>query len=262
MRSQHWTFKGREGIKDRVNIVPIGRRAAQRMGLARALSSQRVRMEQSVRCCLGRLPLRGEKGVLPGLQAEISRRSQLFLVSRRDIFACHLQLGEPGKQEETEMNDKLFRKSSLDKVTGPEQLDDYIRVASPRLWVMLGAVVLLLAAVLVWSVTGALPTTLSLSGVGDGEKVVCYLPPEEAETLSPGMTAKAGSAEGTVSEVGNLPLSRAEVVAALQSDYLSENLGLSDWNVPVMLSVSGAPEGLCPVTVTVDAVRPISFILN
>ena len=35
------------------------------------------------------------------------------------------------------MNDKLFRKSSLDKITGPEQLDDYIRVASPSLWVML-----------------------------------------------------------------------------------------------------------------------------
>ena len=47
------------------------------------------------------------------------------------------------------MNDKLFRKSSLDKITGPEQLDDYIRVASPSLWVMLGAVVVLLIAVLV-----------------------------------------------------------------------------------------------------------------
>ena len=160
------------------------------------------------------------------------------------------------------MNDKLFRKSSLDKITGPEQLDDYIRVASPSLWVMLGAVVVLLIAVLVWSVTGTLPTTLSLNGVGNGGTVVCYLPPEEAETLSPGMAARAGDAQGTVSQVGELPLSRAEVSAALESDYLAENLGLSDWNVPVTLAVPGVPEGLCPVTVTVDAVRPISFILN
>ncbi len=160
------------------------------------------------------------------------------------------------------MNDKLFRKSSLDKVTGPEQLDDYIRVASPSLWVMLVAVVVLLVAVLVWSVTGTLPTTLSISGVGDGEKVVCYLPPEEAQQLSCGMAVRAGSAEGTVAEVGELPLSRAEVSAALQSDYLAEQLGLSQWNVVVTLAVPGGPEGLCPVTVTVDAVRPISFILN
>lgn len=160
------------------------------------------------------------------------------------------------------MNEKLFRKSSLDRVTGPEQLDDYIRVASPSLWVTLGAVVILLAAVLVWSVTGTLPTTLRLSGVGAGGTVTCYLPPEEAETLSPGMTAKAGGAEGAVSAVGKSPLSRAEVTAGLQSDYLSESLGLSDWNVPVTLAVPGAPEGLCPVTVTVDAARPISFILN
>lgn len=160
------------------------------------------------------------------------------------------------------MNEKLFRKSSLDKVTGPEQLDDYIRVASPSLWIMLGAVVLLLAAVLVWSVTGTLPTTLSLSGVAEGGTVVCYLPPEQAEQLSPGMTASAGSARGTVVQVGELPLSRAETAAALDSDYLAESLGLSDWNVPVVLDVPDAPEGLCPVTVTVDAVRPISFILN
>lgn len=160
------------------------------------------------------------------------------------------------------MNDKLFRKSSLDKITGPEQLDDYIRVASPSLWVMLGAVVVLLIAVLVWSVTGTLPTTLSLSGVGTGGTVVCYLPPEEAEALSPGMAVKAGDARGTVSQVGGLPLSRTEVAAALDSDYLTEHLGLSDWNVPVTLTAPGAPEGLCPVTVTVDAVRPISFILN
>lgn len=160
------------------------------------------------------------------------------------------------------MNEKLFRKSSLDRVTGPEQLDDYIRVASPSLWVMLGAVVILLVAVLVWSVTGALPTTLSLSGVGTGGTVTCYLPMEEAETLSPGMAARAGGVEGTVSGVGESPLSRAEVTASLQSDYLAENLGLSDWNVPVTLTVPDAPDGLCPVTVTVDAVRPITFILN
>lgn len=160
------------------------------------------------------------------------------------------------------MNDKLFRKSSLDKVTGPEQLDDYIRVASPSLWVMLGAVVLLLIAVLVWSVTGELPTTLTLNGVGSGETVVCYLPPEEASALSPGMAARSGNAEGQVASVGEQPLSRAEVSAAVQSDYLAENLGLADWNVPVTLTVPDTPQGLCPVTVTVDTVRPISFILN
>lgn len=160
------------------------------------------------------------------------------------------------------MNDKLFRKSSLEKVTGPDQLDDYIRVASPSLWVMLGAVVFLLAAVLVWSVAGALPTTVKLSGVGTGKTVVCYLSAEDAKKVTPGMAAKAGNVEGTVAEVGDIPLSRAEVSAGLGSDYLSQSLGLKDWNVKVTLSVSGQVDGLCPVTVTVDRVSPIHFILN
>ena len=63
------------------------------------------------------------------------------------------------------MNEKLFRKASIEKITGPEQLDDYIRVDSPSLWAVLAAAVILLIAVLIWSTTGTLPTTVSVVGV-------------------------------------------------------------------------------------------------
>ena len=48
----------------------------------------------------------------------------------------------------------IFRQKSMDRVSSPEQLNDYIRVTTPSVWVVLIALVLLLAGMLVWSIFG------------------------------------------------------------------------------------------------------------
>lgn len=160
------------------------------------------------------------------------------------------------------MRENLFRKTSLDRVTGPEQLDEIIRVANPSLWITLLAVIILLAAVLSWGIFGALPTTLSASGFSSDGTLTFYLSTEEAATVRDGMPVRAGGAEGTVTAVGDLPLSRNEAAATLNSDYLAETLIRSDWSVPVTAAVPGAADGVCEVQVTVDSINPIHFVLN
>ena len=51
---------------------------------------------------------------------------------------------------------ELFRKKSIEKVSTPEQLNDYIRVTTPSVWVVLIATALLLAGMLVWGVFGSI----------------------------------------------------------------------------------------------------------
>ncbi|MCR5675308.1 MAG: hypothetical protein K6G16_06305 [Lachnospiraceae bacterium] len=51
------------------------------------------------------------------------------------------------------MND-LFRQKSVDKLSSPEQLNDYIRVTTPSVWLVLLALIILLAGMIVWSVFG------------------------------------------------------------------------------------------------------------
>ena len=53
-----------------------------------------------------------------------------------------------------ESNNGIFREKSIDRVTGPESLNDYIRVTSPSVWVALLALVVLLVGLLAWSVFG------------------------------------------------------------------------------------------------------------
>lgn len=52
----------------------------------------------------------------------------------------------------------LFRQAALDRLSSPEQLDQMIQVTTPRAWMALGAVALLLLTALLWGVFGSLPS--------------------------------------------------------------------------------------------------------
>ncbi len=55
-----------------------------------------------------------------------------------------------------QQKESIFRAKSIDRVSSPEQLNDYIRVTTPPVWVALFAIILLLAGVFVWSLCGRL----------------------------------------------------------------------------------------------------------
>ena len=53
-----------------------------------------------------------------------------------------------------ESQNSIFREKSIDRVSGPESLNDYIRVTSPSVWIALLAIVVLLAGMRAWSIFG------------------------------------------------------------------------------------------------------------
>ncbi len=59
----------------------------------------------------------------------------------------------------------LFRKSSIEKLANPEQLDKAITVSSSMSWLALLGVTFVIIVTAVWSVIGTLPTTVTVSGI-------------------------------------------------------------------------------------------------
>jgi hypothetical protein len=47
----------------------------------------------------------------------------------------------------------LFRKSTLNQISSPEKLNEYIKVSRPSTWIILGAVVIFAAVGIFWAVT-------------------------------------------------------------------------------------------------------------
>ena len=72
-------------------------------------------------------------------------------------------------------NNSFFRKKSLDRISSPDQLYDYIHVTTPSVWVVLLAVFILLAGMIVWCFAGSIEVTgddMSISSVHPIEFVI------------------------------------------------------------------------------------------
>ena len=159
------------------------------------------------------------------------------------------------------MQATIFRKARLDRISSPEQLHDYIKVSNPSIWIVLAAVLALLAALFAWGIWGSIPTTLTLTGDAKGGEVVCYLSGEDAAKITQGMAVSIGSTAGVVERVDSAPLSYAEAAAGYENDYTVHALSLSDWNTRIVVRAD-VPDGLQQLTIVSDAVAPISFLIG
>ena len=58
--------------------------------------------------------------------------------------------------ENKDNKSSIFRKKSLERVESPEKLNDNLRVTSPGVWLVLGAVIALLVGVVIWGILGTI----------------------------------------------------------------------------------------------------------
>jgi len=158
------------------------------------------------------------------------------------------------------MDNKLFRQSSMDRISSPEELNEYLRVVRPSMWLALAAIIMLLAVFVVFGFYGTLPSTISAKGIAQGGDVVCYV--AQPERLSAGMPAIIGNFQGTVVSVSPTPLSEEEINETHPEDYLIYQLDPQAWNYPVHLSAPGVVDGVWDVVITTETIRPIEFLLE
>lgn len=129
-----------------------------------------------------------------------------------------------------------FRAKSLERINSPENLEDYIRIANPSVWVILAAVVILLLGLGLWGVFGRIETKVPVQIVVEESNAICVADPAELAAVENGMVLRIGTEEGTVSEVD------------LQSGMAKGNISVSDGNY----------EGF----IVIESLMPMSFIFN
>ena len=73
------------------------------------------------------------------------------------------------------MEHSVFRQKSMERITSPEQMNDYIRVSNPSVWMLLAAVIVLLIGVCVWGAFGHLDTAVQTGGICEDGRLTVYL---------------------------------------------------------------------------------------
>lgn len=157
------------------------------------------------------------------------------------------------------MNKQLFRKTSIERVSSPEQLNDYVRVSNPGVWMILAAVITLLIGVCVWGIFGHLETKILTAGTCENGVFICYVSEEKAEKIKSGMTVNVDGNVLSVSEISAKPI----FVSADMDSYLMYLGGFSEgeWLYEVTAN-SALSDGTYKAEIVTESVSPMSFILN
>ena len=157
------------------------------------------------------------------------------------------------------MANSIFREKSLERVSSPEQLNEYIRVTTPGIWLTLSAVIVLLVGFAVWGVVGSLETKLDTVVVSQDGTTACYVKEAEIDGVGQGNVVRLGNKEYTVEEVAAEPIA----VDDSFSEYALRVGGFSEgeWVYPLTLSDT-LPDGVYEASIVTERVSPVSFLFN
>lgn len=158
------------------------------------------------------------------------------------------------------MDNQLFRKKSLDKVSSPEQLNNYIRVSNPGVWIALTAVIVLLFGVCIWGIFGRLETTVGSAAVVKDGTMTLYIKEEHLGEITAGMTVRVKEQEYVITSVETIPKTIPEGF----DEYMLHLSGMhvGEWVFGVTAMDTDLSDGVYKAEIVTESVAPMSFILG
>ena len=193
------------------------------------------------------------------------------------------------------MNDSLFRKKNLERISSPEQLNDYIKVSNPSVWLIIGAMFIIAIAFSVWAFSGNITSEVSGTGVFQGsfqdsiDSVVCYVDANYAQKISEGMPVRiydktkpmSAYVNGKVMKISQVPVKQEDILHSYSSEYVADSILEADYGVGVLIKVNKTSDGdydwannevgdetflkvddLCKVDIITESVKPIEFLFS
>ena len=138
------------------------------------------------------------------------------------------------------MEQPFFRKKAIEQISSPEQLSDYLKVTNPSIWLVLVAVMILLAGLIAWATIGTLETIVHENAiVKDGVAQIIIIEGNSAG-IKEGMTFRmANQEEGVISYVEDDEYGRTIAVAKVT-----------------------LPDGEYNVDIIKERVHPIQFLIS
>ena len=143
------------------------------------------------------------------------------------------------RMDKMEKKPILYRKKSLDRISEPDQLTDYLHVPQPMVWLLLVAILLVLLGLFCWSCTGTVDITAHGDAVVyDGQMCVRLTDTENYE-LARGMQVYVDNQEVILTRIEYDPFGRT-----------------------VGYATSSAPDGTYPASVVVKSEHPFCLLFG
>ena len=150
---------------------------------------------------------------------------------------------------EKAVENRLFRQQSMDQVNSPEQIRDYLRVTSPKLWMVIAAVLVLLAGFLAYLSVAekeiTVPVRVKVENVQmDGREhafVSFEIPTENRDNYRQGMVVRFN---GVTGKIRYFVETEETTVVAVEPDNPRAKIAAGDFDAAVVIESSTPIEEL------------------
>lgn len=160
------------------------------------------------------------------------------------------------------MNDKIFRKKVIDRMSSPEQLNDRIKVTNPGVWMILAAIVILLIGICVWGIFGKLETKLTVAAESHDGQTVLYVKESDISSVKENMSVSVNDDTDNTYDI--LSISQTPVAVTDEIDEYARHTGgldLGEWVYIVQIDGT-LPDGVYKAQIVTDSVSPLHFVFN
>lgn len=137
------------------------------------------------------------------------------------------------------MENKLFRQKTIDKLSTPDELTDYLKVTRPGTWMLLAGIVILMTGIIVWGFLGHIESWLKVECAVQDGNAYAYVSEDSASRVKSGMKVVINDKECTVDDAYFLEGGR--LVVKFQADV---------------------PDGKYDIKILTESLTPVSFLFD
>lgn len=147
------------------------------------------------------------------------------------------------------------------KVDSPEQLNEYIRLSNPGVWITMIAIIVLLIGFCVWGVFGKIDTKIATVAVSDEASTYIYVKEEDLSKVKDRMPVTLNGSEDTfeIVELYETP----EKITEDMDEYVRHlgDLQIGEWAYKCKLD-KNVKEGTYGADIIIESISPMKFIVN
>ncbi|MBQ7577084.1 MAG: hypothetical protein IJT21_02335 [Synergistaceae bacterium] len=151
------------------------------------------------------------------------------------------------------------------RITSPEQLNNYIRISNPGVWIILGAIIAFLAGLFVWIFMGQIEISFRAPIFMQGHEARAFLAYGQVSQLQNGMTVRIDNTAitGTITNISHDVMRYDEIIKSIgRRTSAAMHINEFDRLFAVSMKFDNAPQNVSEANFITGIVKPVHFLLR
>ena len=156
-----------------------------------------------------------------------------------------------------EQEKQIFREKSIEQLSAPEQLMDYLRVTGPGIWLILIGIIVLMAGILIWGVVGSISSSVSVPAQAEDGVLHCYVLQEDMKNADDTVDIFVGDLEmeASLKEAKTITLDSDDAPQLYETGYLTAGKNAMELTCDTKLK-----DGFYQAELTTETLKPIKLL--